>query len=246
MANKADTIQNVESFIQILEQHGVIKSSTPLHELIKELNKTRIDKGLRYQLIGLDFLKLSNKQFINNEKWDANGFRVQLHLNLSLNPNNVFEFGAVNNSVVEIMYEAHSEDTCELARGAWHLDYHKDELDTAPEFIHPSYHFHHGGRRIKEETENYGELVLLDAPRLMHPPLDLFLAIDLLVSNFLEKRAWRNLRADTAYQEIIKLSQIKWWQEYYQQVADYWSHQTSGAGDIAKRDIARLSNPYLY
>ncbi|WP_108944123.1 hypothetical protein [Shewanella halifaxensis] len=246
MADKDETIESVELFIQVLEQHGVITSSTPLHELIKGLKKTRQDKGLAYDLRCLSFTELSSDQFIREGKWDDSGFSVQLHLNVGLKENHIFQFGSVKDSVVEITYEAYSEELCELARGAWHLDYHEDEPNKYPEFIHPSYHFYHGGRRIKDTTNDYGELILLDAPRLMHPPLDLFLAVDFLVSNFVKERKWKNLRADTTYKEIIKASQIKWWQKYYQQVADYWNHQTSGADDVNKRSKANVSNPYLY
>lgn len=243
MADKARVIENVERLINVLQEHGVIHSDTPLRELIKGLKKTRVDRGLNYELIDLAFHNLSGKQFINNEKWDAKTFEVKLHLNIALLPDKEFKFGSVRSSVVEITYEAHSEVTCELTRGAWHLDFHDD---SSPEFIHPNYHFHHGGRRIKQETEDYGELVLLDAPRLMHPPLDLFLAVDLLASNFLKERYWRNLRADTTYQEIIKESQLNWWKKYYQQIADYWKHQTSGQVDVDKRQAAQLAVPYLY
>ncbi|PKG56344.1 hypothetical protein [Shewanella sp. GutDb-MelDb] len=246
MADKGETIDSVERFIGVLEQHGIISSSTPLYELIKGLKKTNQNMGLIYALSDLRFNELSNKQFIQDDKWDGSDFSVQLHLNVGLKRNQVFQFGSVKNSVVEITYEAYSEEICELARGAWHLDYHENESNKPPEFIHPNYHFHHGGRKIKDTTSNYGELILLDAPRLMHPPLDLFLAVDFLVSNFVKERKCRNLRADTTYEEIIKASQIKWWQKYYQQVADYWNHQTSGADDVTKRGEANVSNPYLY
>lgn len=246
MADKDETIENVERLISVLLQHGVISSATPLYDLIKGLKKTNQIMGLIYTLSDLRFIELSNKQFIQDDKWDSLDFSVQLHLKVGLKENQTFQFGSVKNSVVEITYEAYSEELCELARGAWHLDYHEDEPNQVPEFIHPSYHFHHGGRKIKDTTSNYGELLLLDAPRLMHPPLDLFLAVDFLVSNFVKERKWKNLRADTTYEEIIKASQIKWWKKYYQQVANYWNHQTSGADDVIKRGQANISNPYLY
>ncbi|EGQ8314619.1 hypothetical protein ACE1OI_002143 [Vibrio cholerae] len=243
MSNKERVIENVEQLIRVLQTHGIIHDDTPLRELVKGLKKTRSDKGLNYELIDLKFHNLSEKQFINHKKWDAKSFEVKLHLNITLLPEHEFRFGSVRSSVVEITYEAYSEVTCTLARGAWHLDFHDD---SSPEFIHPNYHFHHGGRRIKEVTEDYGELVLLDAPRLMHPPLDLFLAVDMLASNFLKERLWRNLRADTTYQELIKESQNNWWMDYYQLISDYWKHQTSGIADVQKRKTAQLAIPYLY
>ncbi|MGN2614664.1 hypothetical protein [Aliivibrio fischeri] len=239
------TVDNVTKLISVLQEFEIIDDLTPLHQLSSTLRRANLGRGIGYQLTDLTFSNLSSEQFINSNIWDADSLEIKLHLNLKLKPHQDFCFGSVDESVVEVTYEALTIKG-EIARGAWHLDFHDHTKGKQPKFIHPDFHFHHGGRRIKDTTENYGELVLLDAPRLMHPPLDLFLAIDMLITNFIEKRVWLSLRADKRYQEIIQNSQNKWWHKYYQQVADYWTYQTSGSEDVVKRNIARLSNPYLY
>ena len=248
MDYKNSLISQIRDFIRVLDEHGVIANSSPLYELIKSLERTNEKRGLSYRLSDLEFRKVSSKQLIVNNKWDGDSLSLSLNLKISLIENGMFRFGDVHSSVVEIVYETFSEETADLARGAWHLDYHIDKPDSnKPHFIHPSYHFHHGGRAIKDSVCNYGDVVLMDAPRIMHPPLDLFLAVDFLLTNFLEKRVWSNLRADTTYQEIVKESQTNWWKDYFQQIADYWNHLgMSGSGSVNARETAKLSNPYLY
>ncbi|EPL9568806.1 hypothetical protein MMK73_000859 [Providencia rettgeri] len=249
MTDRNHFIDNVKMSIDILNEHGVLSSATPLYSLIESIKRYNEADSLTCSLIGLEFTPscLSKNQFIKADEWEASSFIVKLDMKLVLVANSCFEFGSVTDHIVEISYEASSEVTCDLSRGAWHLDYHKDEDNASPpQYIHPSYHFHHGGRRVKDNIGSYGDLILLDAPRLMHPPLDLFLAIDFLISNFTLDRIWKNIRADTRYQKIIKNSQDKWWKGYYQQISDYWIHQSSGKEDTQKRASANLSIPYLY
>lgn len=94
---------------------------------------------------------------------------------------------------------------------------------------------------------NYGDLLILDAPRLMHPPLDLFLAVDFLLTNFIESRTWKNLRADTTYQAIVIDSQKDWWKGYFKQISEYWdNYGLSGINSTQACGLARLSNPHLF
>jgi len=245
MTDKSETLDNIDRLISILEngEHDIINDVSPLYQLKNVLERSELSRGLHYTLDDLKFSNVSEKQFVCGGVWESNTLDVRLHLDIYLFPNTYFEHGNVKTSIVEITYEAitHEYNT---ARGAWHLDCH--DYTGIPEFIHPNIHIHHGGRRIKDRTENYGELVLLDAPRLMHPPLDLFLAFDMLLTNFFERRVWSNFRADPSYQEILKSSQRKWWEKYYTQVSDYWKYSTSGVDDIQKRQLAQLANPYLF
>ncbi|EJL6733948.1 hypothetical protein NOK90_17005 [Vibrio parahaemolyticus] len=246
MATKAETIEGVRKLISIIDSSSsqIVESTAPLYQLINVLERTNSSRGLRYTLDSLKFVNVSEQQFICRDTWKAGSLDVRLHVSVSLMPNLDFEFGNVNESVIEITYEA-INNSDKIARGAWHLDCHGHHSGV-PDFIHPSNHIHHGGRKVKDNTQDYGELVLLDAPRLMHPPLDIFLAFDFLLTNFIERRIWQSFREDTRYKELIKLAQVKWWQKYYQQIADYWNHQTSGKDDVEKRQTAQLAIPYLY
>ncbi|MCG9557920.1 hypothetical protein [Vibrio kanaloae] len=244
MASKPQLLDNIDSLTKLIEasDYEILVDTGPLYQLKSTLERSEFPSGLKYSLIDLEFDNVSQGQFITGN-WDADSLEVKLHLDIKMDPNKPFKYGNVKEALVEIDYEALTEDG-EIARGAWHLDYHHHKKGQ-PNFIHPRYHMHHGGRRIKDNTENYGELVLLDTPRLQHPPLDLFLAFDLVLTNFFERRVWQNFREDTTYKEIIRLSHEHWWKDYYSQIADYWKFQTSGVDDVQKRTNAQQANPYL-
>lgn len=244
MASKPQLLENIDNLIKLIEasDYEIVADAGPLYQLKSTLDRADFPTGLKYCLIDLKFDNVSQDQFITSN-WDAGSLEVKLHLDIQMAPNKPFKYGNVQEALVEIGYEALTNDG-ELARGAWHLDYHHYTTGQ-PDFIHPKYHMHHGGRKVKDSTENYGELVLLDAPRLQHPPLDLFLAFDMVLTNFFERRIWQNFREDTKYKEIIKSSHEHWWKDYYSQIADYWRFQTSGVGDVQKRKDAQQENPYL-
>ncbi|MGS0569280.1 hypothetical protein [Vibrio parahaemolyticus] len=111
--------------------------------------------------------------------------------------------------------------------------------------MHPNYHVHHGGHRVKE-LDSYGDMVLLKNPRLMHHPLDALLAIDLALSNFLPLDKWEKLRADTGYQMMMKKSQTNWWKPYYETLGNYWNNKSSKGQKSQKLVTKSLElNPHL-
>ncbi|KIF44530.1 hypothetical protein M445_26090 [Vibrio owensii 47666-1] len=245
MADKTEMLDSIRRFIEVLNSSDIqiIQDPSPLYQLKSTLERRTTDRGLAYTLDDLRFVNISGDHFISGGNWIEDTLDVRLNLNLFLYPDKNFEFGSVKESVVEITYEALNTQG-RISRGAWHLDRH--DHSGVPSFIHPDYHIHHGGRHIKDNTNDYGELVLLNTPRLLHPPLDIFLAFDFLLTNFYDRRVWASFRANPSYIALIKNAQEYWWKEYYTQIANYWKHQTSGIDDVGVREKAQISNPYLY
>jgi hypothetical protein len=100
---------------------------------------------------------------------------------------------------------------------SWHLDKHiEEEEDNKPKFTHPCYHFQAAGNSI--ENIDSGDLVLLSAPRIPHPPMDLFLTFHFVVNNFFSSKDYSfvgELLNDYDYQEIIKRAQNRVWEPYF-------------------------------
>ena len=96
-------------------------------------------------------------------------------------------------------------------------------------------------------TCTFRQLILLDNPRVMHHPLDVFLAIDFVISNFISQKNWNALRADTRYKKIMEEAQINWWKPYYEQLGAYWEQKDSPKGSIAIEGMANSKNlnPHL-
>jgi hypothetical protein len=97
---------------------------------------------------------------------------------------------------------------------AWHLD--RNEGDNTEEesknFVHPCYHFQFGGNQLPQEL-GYGRLLLVESPRIAHPPLDAILAVDFVLSNYFST-VWQDLRQDERYPRIVQQAQRRFWLPY--------------------------------
>lgn len=113
----------------------------------------------------------------------------------------------------QLHIKGYSDDNKEYVNW-WHLD--KNIPSAAPKFTHPYYHFQTGGDKI--ESVDPGQLVVLGAPRLPHPPMDLFLGVHFIVNNFYSSKDYEfvpELLADTKYKEIICRAQKRMWEKYF-------------------------------
>ena len=118
---------------------------------------------------------------------------------------------------------------------AWHFDRHEEggnvnsTKKNVPKkgrshAVHPIYHFQHGGQRVWDLSD-YGEQLLLEPPRIAHPPLDGILAIDFVLSNYLGD-SWKMLRdQEHRYDEIVKEAQRRCWRAYALTSASLWQNQ---------------------
>lgn len=100
-----------------------------------------------------------------------------------------------------------------LAKSAWHFEKHPDRKadgtpENSPEFHHPLYHLHFGGYEMTEDEEvEFGNILVLEAPRIMHPPMDIVLAVDFVLNNFYSCHACQpfiNLLKDPEYFRIVE------------------------------------------
>ena len=110
---------------------------------------------------------------------------------------------------------------------SWHFDRHQDDTDaTPPQAAHPRYHFTFGGRALQNHLNtcrrpHFDRVLLMDAPRLPHPPFDGILATDFLLSNFAALH-WRKLRNIPEYQRIVAQAQRRLWRPYARALYEHW------------------------
>ncbi|MFW3345394.1 hypothetical protein ACN9K5_04215 [Aliarcobacter butzleri] len=100
---------------------------------------------------------------------------------------------------------------------AWHLDRH---LGGDTDEAHPIYHMHYGGAKMN--TRNLGETLLLDAPRLVHYPMEFILGIDFILSNFFPEE-WNLLIEETEYPIILKRYQNYFLKPYFYALTSHWN-----------------------
>ncbi len=96
---------------------------------------------------------------------------------------------------------------------SWHLD--KKIVSNKYNFIEPEFHFTFGGYKMENKYENnncdFGQLLLMRTPRIMHPPLDLILGIDFILNNYISKKYNDLFICNKKYIKIIqKIKELIW------------------------------------
>jgi hypothetical protein len=105
-------------------------------------------------------------------------------------------------------------------RSVWYMDRFESSLPRIKTPVHPKYHFQFGG--IKSKNINTGEMVVASAPRLAHPPMDISLAIDFVLSNFFHD-IWIDLRLNSGqYFNVVKKAQRLFWRPYVNASGEGW------------------------
>lgn len=65
------------------------------------------------------------------------------------------------------------------------------------------------------------------APRIPFPPIDEYLGLDFIVSNFFEKSIYTTFRKNHFFHQKIVASQNKLWKNYYEIISGFWNNRTS-------------------
>ena len=108
---------------------------------------------------------------------------------------------------------------------AIHFDKHnleEQEEGKAPNQAHPAYHFQFGGNKLEDEEKlDSGRALFLDAPRIMHHPMELILSIDFILSNFFPT-IWNRIKLLPAYKKILKKYQKDFILPYFKSVVEHF------------------------
>ncbi|MGD1456755.1 hypothetical protein [Vibrio harveyi] len=259
MATVSKTVSLINEMANLLREKGFVVSTKPLESVIDQVEMwTPSGKHpLRYSLRGLEFVNITPQYIRGNEWLDKLTLRLDADVTVTKDE---FTFENVKELTINIHYDAQHCDGFPC-KGAWHLDLHIPASQTqskktkktetvepfdVTKFMHPDFHFHHGGNKLNA-LESYGNIILLDTPRVMHHPLDIILAIDFVVSNFVFAESWNDLRSEVRYKKIIEQAQESWWKPYYEALGSYWISKANNKAQHAKDNIAlsKKLNPHL-
>lgn len=131
----------------------------------------------------------------------------------------------ISELIVQIDIHGKTKDAKKYYYNSWHLDQDVDDKGSGgrQEYPHPLFHLHNGGRHLQElvESEDYGDICIFPSPRIMHLPLDYFLAVDFILSNFYPND-WYALREDNQYINFMKKTQIVYWKPFIGSMNDFW------------------------
>ena len=102
----------------------------------------------------------------------------------------------------------------------------KEELK--PDFTHALYHLNFGGdamRKHKNEDGkpyNYGSLLLMETPRVVHHPMDAILAVDFILRNFYKEENHIKITRQPKYKQLLKKAACRYLKPYYQGIMSKW------------------------
>lgn len=116
-----------------------------------------------------------------------------------------------------------SESSDNILVNAIHLDRHDG---TQSNTVHPYYHFQFGGNKLKNHVEEYGQVLILDSPRIMYHPMEFILTVDFIVSNFLPE-TWKKLKKEHMYITILKQVQKLFVEPYFRSLINFFDNVPS-------------------
>ena len=119
----------------------------------------------------------------------------------------------------------YNNDAGQLIRvvSAWHLDREPGTPGGVQKFTHPYYHFQHGGRHVWNTGFDFGAALVLEPPRLAHPPMDAILGIDFVLTNFFVS-SLLGFREERQYEDMLRTAHARVWRPYAQALAQAWRH----------------------
>lgn len=146
-----------------------------------------------------------------------NSGSVTLNLKVRANVNS---WNDMNDPFLELNFNVNIKG---IGDKVYHFGFHIDRHDmaTTPNEPHPIYHIQYNLNPNNSKVFDYGSIMYIDTPRLLHFPLDFILGVGFLTSNFFptafsllsEERAF--VKLNTQYQERIM-------KPYFHTLANHW------------------------
>jgi hypothetical protein len=228
--NLRDFKNDLSAFIDLIRDHNVPGDFQNFIDLKDNLDRNGI---IDYNLQDMCFFVSSG---LESQPTETNHFQVYLDNFLKFKDDWTPENDPLFKYKFEINIHGYknkrSEGQC--YKCSWHLDKHSPSEND--KFTHASYHFQFGGKKIKNVDS--GNLLLLQNPRIPHPPMDIFLGFHFVIANFYNSKSYtfvREMTSDSVYQQIIKRAQNRLWTPYFDAYGENNSHN-----DFTRKNVFPL------
>jgi hypothetical protein len=227
----------LRSLARLLYDHELIRDPGPLDQAaaLCAASQKGEDFVWAYDFHGLSFTTITVAGNLRHSRPRSLAeVQVELHLSVS---GTCFDEDEPNDPLRELVLNLEilgETKNGEVLSGAWHLDRHflptsdTDEDEGSNRFAHPHYHFQCGGRHVWTKSDSeFGTHLLLEPPRIAHPPLDAVLAVDFVLSNYFAT-GWQALREQSgAYRMLVAGAQRRLWRPYAVATAAHWNNPGS-------------------
>lgn len=225
-ARRSQIAKRLNELAEVLLKHQIINDTSPLTKAASSCLRYESLGEWGYQVSSLIFHQLDSlKVFPLHAK------TPQLRLDLDIQgPSTVLENTDPLTFVkieIEIYATVESNDGKNTIKQCWHFDRQPEEDETS-EFSHPGYHFQFGGNKLKTHlADKPNHILLLDSPRLAHPPMDAVLGVDFVISNFVGAKNAKDCLNDNTYQRLVKEAQQELWKPYIHNLHGVWEPNAS-------------------
>lgn len=210
-------------FCEAKEDSPAVVQKYEIDQLINYLNTLDDDGPVTIKCEGITFrVKTSNmdpKPKIKGNRADVNlSMKYEWLLNSSIRESLTEEEKKESNVGIydcNIRIKAIEEDGVSRFF-SWHLDC---EENINGKFVHPHFHFHAGGRKIS--GLNTGRLLMLSSPRIAYPPMDLPLAVNFVIRNFVHRDGMSDQYAilnNIEYKNMVKQSENYILKPYFKEI----------------------------
>lgn len=224
---RAQELDNVE---RLLTQHIPSINCSPLRKAISSLRNDQKwilfkDKSRDVNTWGYDIRDLTFQIPETRHIQPAGIKRLELYFSIKIIAN-YQDWDTSNDPLRELSFRVLIRGVGDkTAQTGFHIDRHELENPINGE-IHPSYHFQNSVNPNNEDQFEYGSVLSLDAPRVMHYPMDFILGIGFLTANFSPKY-YEKLLDTHPYPRYLKESQERIWKPYAHLMSSYWKSPLS-------------------
>lgn len=229
-----DMASDLEDLAELLNSEGINPSK--LYIVSGNLKQT---KTLQYDIDPFKIEISNDNKFPKRMSHPKSATDLELYFDMKIN-SNCESFEAYKDPFDELTFNIivkgkNKNNASSKLLYAIHFDRHntKEEKEgKKPNQAHPVYHFQFGGNRLKEDENqqstslDFGQALFLDAPRIMHHPMELILGIDFILSNFFPS-IWNNIKNISTYKKIVKKYQKDFILPYFKSVVNHFEDSSN-------------------
>ncbi len=221
---------DIKRLSDILTKEGIIGDPGPLERASSLCRRQNLDNGQPYWAYTLSTLNFGiiedDKALKNLRPKGSKNLEVALTLSVKSKLNFVDDrIDPLSRLELNIIIRGFHKNESELIC-SWHLD--RNQGSEVPELVHPRYHFQYGGKEVLNKINgelDFGAALFVEPPRIAHPPMDVVLAVDFILSNFYGKK-WQRVLRNPQYCELVQKAQHRFWRPYVFALASHWDNTT--------------------
>ena len=232
---KRNIKSELNHFAQLLAQNEVCHNISPIHKAISNMKTQRNYTIERLEITLPDIPRNTIPIGLNN---------LKAVINFSIETSDSIDEYKIDHIYDKYNFNVHCIGFKNKNRfhTALHLDY--DNSDKS-EIIHPWFHLTFGSKDLKDK--NHGELMLLPTPRIPMWPMDFFIGIDFILSNFLKKERYINLFVENIhYKNSLINSQNEILRPYFLTLAHHWCNFAECKREMVNPQLSSKYIPTLF